>query len=680
MSVLTEVAIVIWLSTGLQTDSFVVPALNVLEIEITEPAATAPTKSLGAGSRQIHEDPAILSYERPDGSMSRGPKQAQADQAQEERSQEITTPIIVSLPAQLPSASVLSQPHPASKLAGDSDELLTKTLNAGPEDMSASATLTGPFNDMSLTGHEPQLSEPDVGAANDNQQLQSPPPEKANNNPRLRTRGKRAGKKMRGLREGMVSTPTQTASDLDFASNNRNTVKSRTNSSKKGWRQTPLLEEPALAKIHIPRAQGLSSPVPALKPKSVARQSKIIREPAKGRSRRQDEEDQNGWATGEATDIQDMGDFDFEENHKKFDKDKVFDQIRRDDTTADESRLVNFNKLPSARPGTLGGKNLHYTENVLSSPINKMVDHSSGDSETDLNEARISSGRSVSRASTKRIPPSRKGSALAKTSFDHIASPKIKTDSSTSHRAPSSTQKRPAFLISPFHRVCPCISPLQMLELEQLAITELGLTEDILTENAAMRIAQTAYGLTSPDSPRQAHAATIVILVGNNKTGSRAIAAGRHLRSHGSRVVICVLGLEREDDLLDSVRRQLRIFRSCGGEAIKQDALMKTLRKSREAADLIVDALLGIHISFDDLRSDDQAAYFQLVCWANGSKVDVLALDVPSGIDAATGTLHSVLRSSLGSSLLQRPSPTGLTFITNHHQEYQPTTTPPPSS
>jgi len=39
-----------------------------------------------------------------------------------------------------------------------------------------------------------------------------------------------------------------------------------------------------------------------------------------------------GLATEDATDIQDMGDFDFESNLSKFDKRKVFDQIRNEDT------------------------------------------------------------------------------------------------------------------------------------------------------------------------------------------------------------------------------------------------------------------------------------------------------------------------------------------------------------
>lgn len=177
-----------------------------------------------------------------------------------------------------------------------------------------------------------------------------------------------------------------------------------------------------------------------------------------------------------------------------------------------------------------------------------------------------------------------------------------------------------------------------MLELEQLVTTELGLSEEMLTENAARCISETAHGLaSSEDAAKTNHRPLIVVLAGNTKTGSRAIAAGRHLRNHGARVVLCILGLERELDLLESVQRQLKTFRSCGGQAIRQDGLMRTLRKLQAPTDLIVDALLGMHLSFDDLRTDDRAAYFQLVCWANGSEAGTLAIDVPSGIDPSSG-------------------------------------------
>lgn len=448
-------------------------------------------------------------------------------------------------------------------------------------------------------------------------------------------RGKRGGRRGKP-REGMVSTPTQTSevdSSLPPVQKRRNTT-----GNKKGWRQTPILEEPTMANIRLPRDhQGQMPTAPSLTPGQSYR-SRPTPEPMKKKSRGyKEEEDPNGWATEEATDIQEMGDFDFEENHKKFDKRKVFDQIRMDDTTADEARLVSFNKLPSVRPGTAGGKNLHYTENVLGSPVLQNVDHSSEDSESEVEEARISSGRSLSRASTRRNAPSRKGSLLATTSFERVASPKLRTDSSTSFRKSSTTPPKSSLRINSSKRSCPCVTPLQMLELEQLATAELGLTEDMMSENAARSISETAYSLATLEEARQNLSALVVVLAGNNKTGSRAIAAARHLRNHKARIVLCILGLEREEDLLDSVRRQLKIFRNCGGQAINQDALLRTLRKIQSPADLIIDALLGMHATFDDLRTDDQAAYFQLVCWANGSNAATLALDVPSGIDASTG-------------------------------------------
>ena len=87
----------------------------------------------------------------------------------------------------------------------------------------------------------------------------------------------------------------------------------------------------------------------------------------------------NGWATEDATDIQDMPEFDFQSNLSKFDKRTVFNQIRNEDTTADEDRLVSFNRL--ARPGTHGGKNLHPTENVLDRKLKSTTNTSSEEEE-----------------------------------------------------------------------------------------------------------------------------------------------------------------------------------------------------------------------------------------------------------------------------------------------------------
>ena len=535
---------------------------------------------------------------------------------------------------------------------------------ANPDTTTPSATLTAPFNDLSLNGdaYEGESSRVDEKILKHQEtELLELKGLAQGRTPSLKKRARKSG-----ARGGSLPTQMQDSTGLDPQSVTPVSAQKRRGKAK-GWRQTPLLEENTAETPPSPAEHG-QHPQKEIIKTATARFTKITSGQPKSRRRLREEDDQNGWATGDATDVQDMGDFDFEENLSRFDKRKVFDQIRQDDTTADEERLVSINRLPAARPGTAGGKNLHYSENVLDSPIKKgttggdipHVGHSSTESERGNSETKISSGRSsrrnLSRASK---PPSRKGSALLSGDYhgsgstfvadpvgrlsrqgtDRTGNPKIKIESSTSrYRKSSGTAETDAFRIALSNSDCPCISPLQMLELEQLSMTELSLSEEMLTENSARCISETAYGLASSEDAEQVnHRPLIVILAGNTKTGSRAIAAGRHLRNHGARVVLCILGLERELDLLESVQRQLKVFRSCGGQAIKQDNLIRTLRKLQAPTDLIVDALLGMHLSFDDLRTDDQAAYFQLVCWANGSEAGTLAIDVPSGIDPSSG-------------------------------------------
>jgi enhancer of mRNA-decapping protein 3 len=164
-----------------------------------------------------------------------------------------------------------------------------------------------------------------------------------------------------------------------------------------GWRQTPLLE-----------------PSPSFQPFTTLKKS----------NKRHRRADENGWATEDATDVQDMGDFDFAGSLAKFDKKTVFTQIQAEDCIADGDRLVAHNRLPKAKPGTAGGKNLHYTENVLDLPdgtgkIKGVWKSEAGDSDDEGDRAaQRDSGsgrhsrRAESRATTGRRPQSRKASSI----------------------------------------------------------------------------------------------------------------------------------------------------------------------------------------------------------------------------------------------------------------------------
>lgn len=386
------------------------------------------------------------------------------------------------------------------------------------------------------------------------------------------------------------------------------TVAKRLTGEGRGWRQTPLIEDTLTTKVGTkPRW-----------PKDQA--SKYVLE------------DANGWATEDATDIQELGEFDFEHNLSKFDKRRVFAKIRKDDTTADEERLITFNRR--TRPGTNGGRNLHHTENVLDLPQDKPNTWKSeaGDTEEDeLREEHYSSGRASRRDGSRRRPPSRKGTSNP-----------VRSSATASPLNGSVPSIRACLLLGSSNKPCTCVSPLQMLEIEQLCISELGLSDDILSENAGRGIAEAALTLPSDLSPNP----TILFLIGNHKSGSRAVAAARHLRNRSIRVSVCVLGGERENMLLESLKRQLDIYRKSGGWTMRWDELQSKLA-SDTLPDLIVDALLGMHVTFSELRTDDQAIAFEMIRWANRSTVQILSVDVPSGLHSSSGEITVVDSSPL---------------------------------
>jgi len=411
----------------------------------------------------------------------------------------------------------------------------------------------------------------------------------------------------------------------------------------RGWRNTPLIEE---------------------KPR-----------PGRKQRGRQAAEDQNGWATEEATDIADMGEFDFEGNHAKFDKRKVFDDIRRDDTTADEDRLVSFNRT-KPRPGTNGGRNLHFTENVLDVPETRDMNRwksEAGETEDEIIlDEHYSSGKNSRRAGSRRPLQSRK-SSVHPTHLDRKEpSPRPLTRMPTASPLNGSVSGiRGSFRVAANNKPCHAVSPLQMLELEQLCTSELGLTEDMLTENAGRSIAEAilkssslvAASTLNTAQAQPSEVKNVLFLLGNHKSAARALAAARQLRNRRLRVTVCLVGLERgEDQLLEIVRKQLKTYKLSLGHVERWDDYQAKLangmtsvsasgaaQASVQPPDFIVDSLLGVHHAFDELRTDDQATVFGMIKWANlsaskvtarsnpATSVPIVSIDVPSGLSATSG-------------------------------------------
>jgi len=424
----------------------------------------------------------------------------------------------------------------------------------------------------------------------------------------------------------------------------------------------------------------------------------------------------NGWASEDVTDVQEMGDFDFEGGLAKFDKQNLFEQMRKEDLVPDDDRLVSHNRQPRPKPGTAGGKNLHHTESVLdTAPIllkakEKLTKEPANDfwnSEADdgaLNGGERLSGRELgmgsrqgsrrgeSKVSAGRRSQSRKASGV-------LAGPAInRVNSGVSHyRAQSvrgsrpnsrlsanavgvdkakqhSTQPPQGLYVLPSNRRIEPVSALQMLNLENIAHNEIGLTEDMMTENTGRGIAEVTLTALSDPAIKVRHAGavdptsggpppqTVVVLAGNNKSGIRAVAAARHLRNKGLNLIVCVVGLERGDrDLLEDMRAQVRLYKNLGGRVFSKSDFFEHLRKisipmltidtprtslsslaNPAPVMLIVDALLGLAISFEELRNGDQATVYELIEWANRNEAFVLSVDIPTGVDPSTGQVSVI--------------------------------------
>ncbi|OCL04593.1 YjeF N-terminal domain-like protein [Glonium stellatum] len=406
-----------------------------------------------------------------------------------------------------------------------------------------------------------------------------------------------------------------------------------------GWRQTPLLQDPDRSADGPPeRTPGVISGKVGLE--AITSSNRKTR-------RQKALEAKNGWATEDATDIQELPDFDFAENLSKFDKRSVFDQIRNEDTTADEDRLVSYNRIP-AKPGTYGGKNLHPTENVLDNAARRFRSASESDSDSlsDFDSGH-NSRRAMSRASNKRLP-----SLISRTNRSFINRPYASSSHATGSPKPGRTTSPPG---SPFpetsrsclriasnNRKCHTITPGGMLAVEESAEIEFGLTEDLRAENAGRGIAEVALSAINPGGRRLARdnpntRPVIVVLAGNHRGGARAIAAARHLHARGPRVMVALLGFERVTDWDRDVRRQVELFRKFGGWVRAWTDVEGALKRLEAPPELIVDALLGRHKEFEALGDADRQTVLGIVGWANKSRAAVLAVETPSGVGGSTG-------------------------------------------
>ena len=163
----------------------------------------------------------------------------------------------------------------------------------------------------------------------------------------------------------------------------------------------------------------------------------------------------------------------------------------------------------------------------------------------------------------------------------------------------------------------------QMREVDRLMVEEMGISLLQMMENAGRALAEQARRMLGGEVGGR----RIEVLAGPGGNGGGGLAAARRLSIWGAGVFV-VLGQTRDEihgvpaqQLAALDRMQVEIH---GPEKISAD--------DGPGADLIIDALIGY-----SLRGAPQEPMASLIRQANASGTRVLALDIPSGLDADTG-------------------------------------------
>jgi len=172
------------------------------------------------------------------------------------------------------------------------------------------------------------------------------------------------------------------------------------------------------------------------------------------------------------------------------------------------------------------------------------------------------------------------------------------------------------------------LSTTQMQEIDRQTIEEAGIPGVVLMENAGRGVAEEMLRRFAGLSP------CALVMAGKGNNGGDGYVIARHLLNRGWTVLTLVLS--ERTAILGDAATHLSALENCGGQVdfvCTGAALQARLDVAGEFT-VIVDALFGT-----GLTKPVAGIYRQAIDWLNSCSLPVVAVDIPSGIDASTGRI-----------------------------------------
>ena len=184
----------------------------------------------------------------------------------------------------------------------------------------------------------------------------------------------------------------------------------------------------------------------------------------------------------------------------------------------------------------------------------------------------------------------------------------------------------------------------QMRNLEQAAVRE-GIRTETLMENAGLAVAEEAMAqLAKPRGSR------VLVLIGPGNNGADGLIAAKQLHQLGVRVSIYVCVPRRSPDhrLTEVKERGVPVIE------VSEDPELRLLLQYLKSASLVIDAILGCG-NLRPITGPLEGILGQVTAVCDVLATPVIAVDVPTGLNADTGELDKNFMAATSTVALSNP-------------------------
>lgn len=177
------------------------------------------------------------------------------------------------------------------------------------------------------------------------------------------------------------------------------------------------------------------------------------------------------------------------------------------------------------------------------------------------------------------------------------------------------------------------VSAQQMREIEKQAIEVYGIPSLLLMENAALAVVQEIRQTVAQMALKESF--KTIVLVGKGNNGGDGLALARHLMISGMDVT--VFSFAKTEEFHGDAALNCRLYQNAGGRffVIEGEKQLRLTRLALHQADIIVDAIYGT-----GLRGALPSFVEEFVEEVNQTKAWVIAVDIPSGVEADNGKIY----------------------------------------